>query len=107
LRRFDDKLVVFSIPSYFTQVEKLAVVNSGVICGLGNVQMVSENVAMGLDYRCCKKFEAINGKNIMFVDFGYSKLSVGVIGFMEGRIDVVYERCERNVGCRNIDKCVY
>jgi molecular chaperone DnaK (HSP70) len=83
-------LIVFSIPSYYTQIEKIALINAGLICGLKNVQLVSENGAIGLDYRGFKKSEAISGKNVVFIDFGYSKLSVGFIRFVESKIDIVY-----------------
>lgn len=37
----DDKLIVFSVPSYFTEVEKKAYLNASEIAGLKNVKLVS------------------------------------------------------------------
>jgi heat shock protein 4 len=81
LRNFDDKLIVFSVPSFYTQIEKIAFLNAAAICGLKNVKLISETAAIGLDFRSFKKPETINNKHIIFIDFGYSKLSVGLIGF--------------------------
>jgi molecular chaperone DnaK (HSP70) len=51
----DDKLIVFSVPSFFTEIEKKAFLNAAEISGLKNVKLVTEAVAIGMDYGSCKK----------------------------------------------------
>jgi len=57
-----------------------------------------------LDYGSFKKSEMGDGKNILFVDFGYSKLSASLVKFTESKMDIVYEKADRNLGCRDIDR---
>lgn len=37
----EDKLTVFSVPSYFTEIEKKAFINASLIAGFKNVKLVS------------------------------------------------------------------
>ena len=57
-----------------------------------------------MDYGSFKKSEMGDGKNILFVDFGYSKLSASLVKFTESKMDIVYEKADRNLGCRDIDR---
>lgn len=77
------------------------------MAGLNNVKLVSETVAIALDYGGFKKQEMSEGKNVIFIDFGHSKLSVSAIKFTEGKMEVVYEKADRNIGCRDIDRKVF
>jgi molecular chaperone DnaK (HSP70) len=104
LRNFDSKLTVFAVPCFYTEIEKRAFLNAAFICGMRDVRLVTETVAMGLDYGSYKKSEMAKGRNVLFVDFGYSKLSVGLVSFSETRMEVVFERADRNLGCRDIDQ---
>lgn len=103
----DPKLIVFSVPSYFTEIEKKALLNATEISGLRNVKLVTEAVAIGMDYGNCKKSDIAEGKNIVFVDFGHSKLSLSLIKLNEGKLEVVLEKFNRNLGCRDIDRKVF
>lgn len=75
-----------AVPSYYTQAEKKALLASADIAGLKNVKLVSESVATGLDYGGFKKSEMKEGKNVLFVDFGHSKLSASLIKFTENSL---------------------
>lgn len=75
----DDKLIVFSVPSYFTEIEKKALLNAAQISGIKNAKLVTEAVAIGMDYGSFKKSEIGEGKNVLFIDFGHSKLSLSLV----------------------------
>jgi molecular chaperone DnaK (HSP70) len=51
----DDKLIVFSVPSFFTEIEKKALLNAASISGYKNVKINSDAVSIGLDYGSYKK----------------------------------------------------
>jgi molecular chaperone DnaK (HSP70) len=51
----DDKLIVFSVPSFFTEMEKKALLNAASISGYKNVKINSDTVSLGLDYGSYKK----------------------------------------------------
>ncbi len=44
-----------------------------------------------------------NTKNIAFIDFGHSKLSASLLKFSTGNMEVLVEKFNKNLGCRNID----
>jgi molecular chaperone DnaK (HSP70) len=73
------------------------------IAGLSNYKLVTETIAIGLDYGGFKKSEMGNGKNVLFVDFGHSKLSASFVRFTESKMDIIFEKANRNLGCRDID----
>jgi molecular chaperone DnaK (HSP70) len=43
------------------------------------------------------------GKNVVFIDFGHSKFSASLLKFTENELEVVLEKSNRNLGCRDID----
>lgn len=47
------------------------------------------------------------GKNVIFIDFGHSKLSASAIKFTDGKMEVITEKADRNIGCRDIDRKVF
>lgn len=51
----DEKLVMLSVPSCLTQMERRALLNAADISGLKNVKLVNESVAIGMDYGSFKK----------------------------------------------------
>lgn len=72
-----------------------------------NVKLVTEAVAIGMDYGSFKKSELGEGRNVLFIDFGHSKLSMSLIKFGEAKLEVALEKSNRNLGCRDIDKKVF
>lgn len=100
-------MIVISVPSYFTQAEKKAVLAAAEIADLKNVRLVSEAVATGLDYGGFKKNEMGDGKNVLFIDFGHSKLSASLVRFTETNMEILAEKHNRNLGCRDIDMKVF
>ena len=103
----DDRMVVFSVPSYFTEIEQKAMLNAAEISGTTNVKLVNENIAIGLEYSYEKKSELEGERNVVFIDFGHSTLSASLIRFSESKMEVILEKSTRNLGCRNIDAKIF
>lgn len=72
---------MISVPSYFTEIQKQALLNAAQISGSTNVKLVSDNIAIGLDYGNDKKAQFTEPKHVVFVDFGHAKLSASLIKF--------------------------
>lgn len=53
----DPKLIVITVPFYFTQTERLNLLNAAEIANLNNVKIVHESIATGLDFGMFKKKE--------------------------------------------------
>lgn len=103
----DDKLKMISVPSCLTQMERKAILNAAEISGMKNVKLVSEAIAIGLDYGSFKKTELAEGRNVLFIDFGHAKLSLSLIKFDDVNMEVLLEKFNRNLGCRDIDNKIF
>ena len=51
----DAKQIVVAIPSFFTQAERINILNSAEIANMPNVKLIDQEVAMGLDFGMFKK----------------------------------------------------
>lgn len=98
---------MLAVPNYFTQAERKSVLAAAQIANLPNVRLVNETVAMALDYGGFKKNQMGEGKNVLFVDLGHSKLSASMVKFTSSDMEIIAERHHRNLGCRNIDVKVF
>lgn len=68
------------------------------------IRLLNDSTAIALDHYMSHREELTEEpKNILLVDFGHSKLSLTVVSFCKGKIKVLTQHHERNVGCRDID----
>lgn len=81
----DNKEAVLSVPSYFTEVERKALLDACKIADLKVTRIISESSAVTLSYGLFRKKElpekSKGARNVVFVDFGHSKLSAYVSSF--------------------------
>lgn len=96
---------VISVPSYYTQLERQALLNAAKIAELNVTRLLNESTAVVLDYGIFRRndLDATNARNVLFVDFGHSKLSVFVAAFTKDKATILAQKHERNLGCRDID----
>lgn len=82
---------VISVPSYFTQSERQALLDSAGIAGLNVLRLFNETTATTLCYGIYKQdLPAPEGppRNIAFVDCGYASLQVCICAFHKGKLKV-------------------
>lgn len=104
---FENKEAVISIPPYLTQSERKAVLAAAKIAEL-NVKLINESTAVALDYGMFRKSELTNDpRNVLFIDFGHSKLSIFCSSFTKEEMNILYQDYERNIGCRDLDYLMY
>lgn len=97
---------VISVPSYFTNNERQALLNAVEIAGLHCLRLLNETSATGLYYGIYKQdLPNVNEKprHVVFVDMGHSALQVFVCAFNRGKLKVISCENDPSIGGRNID----
>lgn len=82
---------VISVPSYFTQNERQALLDAARIAGLNVLRLFNETTATALCYGIYKQdLPAVEAppRNVVFVDAGYASLQVSVCAFHKGKLKV-------------------
>merc|ERR1719244_1501376 len=76
------KDVVITTPVFFNQAERLALISSAQLGGLNVLQLMSEPMAVALNYGMFRRKE-VNGtvKNMMLYDMGAQDTTVTVVGY--------------------------
>ncbi|CAG9134597.1 unnamed protein product [Plutella xylostella] len=97
---------VISVPSYFTNAERNALLDSAAIAGLNVLRLMNETTATALAYGIYKQdLPAPEDKprNVVFVDFGQSALQVSACAFNKGKLRVLATAADAQCGGRDID----
>lgn len=76
------KDVVVTVPVYFNQAERLALIDAVQLGGLSVLQLMSEPMAVALNYGMFRRKE-INGtaKNLILYDMGAQDTTVSIVGY--------------------------
>lgn len=96
---------VITVPSYFTNAERQALLDAAGICGLNVLRLVNETTATALSYGFYK--QDLPGpedkpRNVIFVDCGHSALQVSACAFHKGKLKMLAS-CAEHVGGRDFD----
>jgi molecular chaperone DnaK (HSP70) len=95
------------VPSYFSNVERQAVLDACEIAELKCLRLLNEATAVCLNYGFFRKSDFAEkggeGRNVVFVDFGHSKMTVTVATFWKGKNKIICHVSDRNLGARDID----
>lgn len=98
---------VLAVPSYFTNNERKALLNAANIAGLNVLKLINETTATALAYGIYKQDlpeDEQNPRYVAFVDFGYSALQVCIAAFVKGKVKILSNVCDSEIGGRNIDR---
>lgn len=97
---------VISVPSYFTNAERSAILDAAAIAGLNVLRLMNETTATALAYGIYKQdlpAPEEKPKNVVFVDFGHSSLQVAACAFNKGKLRILATASDANCGGRDID----
>lgn len=99
------KDIVVSVPSYYSNVERQAVLDAIEIANLKCLRLINESTAVGLTYGFFRKgdLHEKDFRNVAFVDFGHSKITVTFAAFIKGKMRIICHHSDRNLGARNMD----
>ncbi|XP_029731188.1 heat shock 70 kDa protein 4 isoform X1 [Aedes albopictus] len=96
---------VITVPSYFTNAERQALLDAAGICGLNVLRLMNETTATALSYGFYKQdlpAPEEKARNVIFVDCGHSALQVSACAFHKGKLKMLAS-CADQVGGRDFD----
>ena len=98
---------VISVPSYFADCERRALLDAANIAGLNVLRLVNEPTAAALAYGIYKQdlpAQEEPPRNVVFVDFGHSALQVYSVAFNKAKLKVTACVSDPTVGGRSFDR---
>eukprot|EP00324_Dicrateria_rotunda_P004601 CAMPEP_0206162974 /NCGR_PEP_ID=MMETSP1474-20131121/11129_1 /ASSEMBLY_ACC=CAM_ASM_001110 /TAXON_ID=97495 /ORGANISM="Imantonia sp., Strain RCC918" /LENGTH=537 /DNA_ID=CAMNT_0053565377 /DNA_START=13 /DNA_END=1622 /DNA_ORIENTATION=- len=95
---------VISVPAYFTDAERRAMLDAANICGLNCLRLMNDTTAAALAYGIYKTdMPADKTTHVAFVDMGAMDTTVTIVGFIKGKLTVLATACDRKLGGRDFD----
>ena len=98
---------VITVPGWFTEVQRRAVLSAAEIAGLNCLRLVNDLTAASLGYGITKlDLPEEKPRNVVFVDIGHSDYSVNVVSFLKGQLTVRGAAYDLHFGGRDFDKVI-
>ncbi|XP_065200691.1 heat shock 70 kDa protein 4-like [Planococcus citri] len=97
---------VISVPSFFDNAERLALLDAATIAGLKVLRIFNETAATALTYGIYRQdlpTPEEPPRNVIFVDFGHSSLQVSACAFTRGKLKMLASTADSQLGGRDID----
>jgi len=101
--------VVISVPSYFTDSQRRALLDGAKMCGLNVLKLMNETTATALAYGIYKQDLPEQDKparTVVFVDSGHTSIQVAACSFNKGKLTMLTSTCDQTVGGRNFDEAI-
>ena len=96
--------VVISVPAYFTEVERRALLDAAAIAEVKCVKLMNDTTASALSYGLFRQKELTEEpRSVAIVDMGHSKLSVAVVAFTKDKLQILSKAYDRHLGGRDFD----
>jgi heat shock protein 4 len=98
---------VVSVPPYWTDAERVAMLQSCEICGLNVLKLMNDSSAAALNYGIYKTDlpEESAARNVMIFDLGHGDLTVQIVSFSKGKF-VVKAIASDLIGTRGLDMLI-
>lgn len=101
--------VTISVPAWFTDVQRRAMIDAGDIAGLNVLRLINDTTATALGWGITKldlPTPEEKPRRVMFVDIGYSDYTASIVEFRKGELNVKATAYDRHFGGRNFDKAL-
>lgn len=100
--------VVISVPSWFTDAQRRAMLDAADIAGLNPLRLMNDTTATALGYGITKTDlpEPEDPRHVVICDFGHSSYQVAVVAFAKGQLTVLGTAADRNFGGRDFDRAL-
>ncbi|XP_021731972.1 heat shock 70 kDa protein 14-like [Chenopodium quinoa] len=96
------------IPTYFTDLQRRAVIDAATIAGLHPLRLIHETTATALAYGIYKTdLPESDPINVAFVDVGHSSLQVCIAAFKKAQLKVLAHSFDRSLGGRDFDDALF
>lgn len=100
---------VISVPSFFTDTERRALLGAAQIAGLNVLRLMNETTASALAYGIYKQ-DLPNPdekpRTVVFVDMGHSSLQVSAVAFNKGKLKMLAVVSDPTLGGRDFDRAM-
>ena len=99
--------VVLSVPAYFTDAERHALLDAAKMIGLNVLRLMNDTTAAALSYGIYKTdLPEDKPTNVVFTDVGAGDTTVSVVSFVKGKLTVLATACDRHFGGREFDELI-
>ncbi|KAL4934637.1 Hsp70 chaperone Hsp88 [Aspergillus undulatus] len=101
--------VTISVPAWFTDIQRRAMLDAGEIAGLKVLRLINDTTATALGYGITKldlPGPEEKPRRVMFVDIGYTDYTATIVEFRKGELNVKATAYDRHFGGRNFDKAL-
>lgn len=101
--------VVLSVPPWFTDCQRRALLDAVQIAGLNPLRLMNDTTAIALGYGITKAdlpSREEKPKRLCFIDIGYSDYTASVVEFREGELRIKSTACDRHLGGRDFDSAL-
>ena len=98
---------VVSVPSFMTDAERRAIIDSAQIAGLNVLKLMNETTAVALAYGLYHtSLPEVTEKplNVVFIDMGYTQIQTSVVAFNKGKLRMLATSFDNNLGGRDFDR---
>lgn len=97
---------VISVPSFFTNAERKSLLDAATVAGLNVLRLMNETTGTALAYGIYKQdlpAPEEKPRNIVFVDCGHASLQVSACAFHKGKLKMLANASDPQLGGRDID----
>ena len=100
------KDAVIACPSYFTDIQRRALLDAAEIAGIKPLKIMNDTAATALGYGIYRssEFDEKVPVNVAFVSVGHSHFTCSIASFTRHQLTVLAEATDRTVGGRNIER---
>ncbi len=98
---------VMTVPSFMTDAERRALLDSAQIAGLNCLKLMNDTTATALTYGLYNSnLPELNEKPhiVVFVDLGYSQIQASAVAFNKGKLRMLATTFDNNLGGRDFDR---
>lgn len=103
------KDLVISVPVYYTEAQRRAVLDAAAIADMNVLRVVNEHAATALSYGIfrTKELPETTPIKVAFVDIGEASTTVSITAFTNARCDVLSVKADPNLGGRDLDDIIF
>lgn len=96
---------MIAIPTWFTDVQRRAVLDAAEIAGLNVLRLINDSTATALGYGITKTdLPEEKPRKICFVDIGHSSYTVSIVPYLKGQLTIMSRAFDRHFGGRDFDR---
>ncbi|KAK7743195.1 adenyl-nucleotide exchange factor sse1 [Cytospora paraplurivora] len=101
--------IVMSVPSWFTDIQRRALIDAAEIAGLKLLRLMNDTTAVALGWGITKldlPAPEEKPRRVAFVDVGHSNYTCSIVEFKKGELAVKATASDRHYGGRDFDKAL-